>query len=160
MESAKSMQPANCQMTAADVAAIAMIRNNAVWIHGLRKYYLRSWTDKFGHFYACVREMTGQGPPAPRKHVNNFRCDLLRDAGKTTRTGAMDTKRITIPRSKLRKYCHGQLCQVSRMFICGFSSTIAQTKAKLDPQCQIFKMADAGNHADASAFHQPKLKSF
>ena len=23
-----------------------------------------------------------------------------------------------------------------------------------------FKMADAGNHTDASAFHQPKLKSF
>ena len=76
------IQPANCQMTAAYVAAIAMIRNNAVWIHGLRKYYLRSWMDKFGHFYACVRKMTGQGPPAPREHVNNFRCDLLRDAGK------------------------------------------------------------------------------
>ena len=131
------IQPANCQMTAADVAAIAMIRNNVVWIHGLRKYYLRSWTEKFGHFYACVREMTGQGPPAPRKHVNNFRCDLLRDAGKTMRSGAMNTKRITISRSKLWKYCHGQLCQVSRMFIHGFSSTIASTKAKLDPQCQI-----------------------
>ena len=47
--------------------------------------------------------MTGQGPPAPRKHVNNFRCDLFRDAGKTTRSGAMNTERITIPRSKLRK---------------------------------------------------------
>ena len=31
------IHPANCQMTAADVAAIAMIRNNAVWIHGLIK---------------------------------------------------------------------------------------------------------------------------
>ena len=77
-----------------------------------------------GHFYACVREMTGHGPPAPRKHVNN-RCDLFRDAGKTMRSGAMNTERITIPRSKLRKYCHGQLCQVSRMFIRGFSCTIA-----------------------------------
>ena len=77
------IQPANCQMTAADVAAIAMIRkhNNAVWIHGLIKHCLRSWTDKFGHFYACIREMTGQGPSAPRKHVNNFRCDLFRNAG-------------------------------------------------------------------------------
>ena len=120
------IQPANCQMTAADVAAIAMIRNNSVWIHGLIKHCLRSWTDKLGHFYACVREMTGQEPPAPRKHVNNFRCDLFRDAGKTTRSGAMNTERITIPRSKLRKYCHGQLCQVSRMFIRGFSCTIAQ----------------------------------
>ena len=82
------IQPANCHMTAADVAAIAMIRNKAVWIHGLRKYYLRSWTDKFGHFYACVHEMTGQGPPAPRKHVNNFRCDLLRDAGKNNTVGS------------------------------------------------------------------------
>ena len=79
------IQPANCQMTAADVAAITMIRNNVVWIHGLIKHCLRSWTDKFGHFYACVREMTDQGPPAPRKHVNNFRCDLFRDTGKTTR---------------------------------------------------------------------------
>ena len=106
------IQPANCQMTVADVAAGAMIRkhNNAVWINGLIKHCLWSWTDKFGHFYACVREMTGQGPPAPRKHVNNFRCDLFRDAGKTTRSGAMNTERITIPRSKLRKYCHGQLC--------------------------------------------------
>ena len=162
VESAKSNHQQTCQMTAADVAAIAMIRkhNNAVWIHGLIKHCIRSWTDKFGHFYACVREMTGQGPPAPRKHVNNFRCDLFHDAGKTTRSGAMNTERITIPRSKLRKYCHGQLCQVSRMFIRGFSCTIAQTKAKLDPQCIILKMADAGNHADAATFHQPKLKSF
>ena len=76
------IQPANYQMTAADVAAIAMIRNNAVWIHRLIKHCLWSWTDKFGHFYACVREMTGQGPPAPRKHVNNFQCDLFHDAGK------------------------------------------------------------------------------
>ena len=121
----REIQPANCQMTTADVAAIAMIRNNAVWIHGLIKHCLRSWTDKFGHFYACVREMTGQGPPAPRKHVNNFRCDLFRDAGKTTRSGAMNTERITIPRSKLRKYCRGQLCQVLRMFIRAFSFTIA-----------------------------------
>ena len=96
------IQPANCQMTAAYMAAIAMIRNNAVWIHGLIKHCLQSWTDKFGYFSACVREMTGQGPPAPRKHVNNFRCDLFRDAGKTTRSGAMNTERITIPRSKLR----------------------------------------------------------
>ena len=86
------IQPANCQMTAADMAAIPMIRNNAVWIHGLRKYYLRSWTGKFGHFYACIWEITGQGLSAPRKHVNNFRCDLLRDAGKTTQSGAMNIK--------------------------------------------------------------------
>ena len=64
--------PANCQMTAADVAAIAMIRNNMVWIHGLIKHCLRSWTDKLGHFYACICEMTGQGPPGPKKHVYNF----------------------------------------------------------------------------------------
>ena len=98
-------KPANCQMTAADVAVIAMIRkhNNAVWIHRLIKHCLRSWTDKFGHFYACVREMTGQRPPAPRKHANNFRCDLFRDAGKTTRSGAMNTERITTPWSKLWK---------------------------------------------------------
>ena len=38
------IQPANCQMTAADVAAIVMIRNNAVWIHGLIKHCLQSWT--------------------------------------------------------------------------------------------------------------------
>ena len=131
------IQPANCQMTTADVTATAMIRNNAVWIHGLIKHCLHGWTDKFGHFYACVHEMTGQGPPAPRKHVNNFWRDLFRDAGKTTRLGAMNTERITIPQSKLQKYCHGQLCQVLRMFICGFSSTIALTKAKLDPQCQL-----------------------
>ena len=31
---------------------------------------------------------------------------------------------------------------------------------KLDPQCQTFKIADAGNHADTSAFHEPKQKSF
>ena len=31
-----------------------------LWI----KHCIRSWTDKFGHFYACVREMTGQRPPA------------------------------------------------------------------------------------------------
>ena len=84
----------NCQMTAADVAAITMITNNAVWIHGLIKHCLRSWTDKFGHFYACVREMTGQGPAVPRKHVNNFQCDSFRDAGKTMRSGAMNTYRI------------------------------------------------------------------
>ena len=76
VESAKSMQPANCQMTAADVAAIAMIRNNAVWIHGLRKYYLRSWTDKFGHFYACVREMTGQDRVVRRRE--EWRGEILR----------------------------------------------------------------------------------
>ena len=34
------IRPANCQLTAADVAAIAMIRNNAVWIHGLIKHSL------------------------------------------------------------------------------------------------------------------------
>ena len=42
------------------------------------------------------------------KHVNNLGCDLCRDAGKTTRSGAMNTDRIMIPWSKLRKYCHGQ----------------------------------------------------
>ena len=54
VESAESTK--QTQMTPADVAAIAMIRNNAVWIHGLIKHCLRSWTDKFGHFYACVRK--------------------------------------------------------------------------------------------------------
>ena len=117
--------PANCQMTAADVVAIAMIRNNAVWIHGLIKHCLQNRTDKFRHFHVRVREMTGQGPPAPKKHVNNFRCDLFRDAGKTPRSGAMNTDRIRIPQSKLRKYCHGQLCQLSRMSIRGFTCTIA-----------------------------------
>ena len=102
VESAKSIQQ-TCQLTAADVTAIAMIRNNAVWIHGLIKHCLRSWTDKYGHFYACVREMTGQGPPALIKHVNNFWCDLFCDAGKTTRSGAMNTDKITIPQSKLPK---------------------------------------------------------
>ena len=65
------IHPADCQMTAADVvvvitdvAAIAMIGNNVVWIHRLIKHCLQSWTDKFGHFYALVWEMTGQGPPA------------------------------------------------------------------------------------------------
>ena len=57
------IHPANLQMTAADVAAIAMIKNNAMWIHGLIKHCLRSWTGKFGHFYACVREMTAKGRP-------------------------------------------------------------------------------------------------
>ena len=137
------IHPANCQLTAPDVAAIAMIRNDAVWTHGLIKHCLRSWTaarTNFSHFYACVREMTV--PPAPRKHVNNFRCGLFRDACKITRLGAMNTDRIMIPRSKLRKYCHGQLRQLSRMSIRGFSCKIAETKAKLDPRCQIFKMAD------------------
>ena len=83
-----------------------MIRNNVVWIHGLIQHCLRIWKDKYGHFYACVCEMTGQGPPAPRKHVNNFRCDLFHDAGKTMRSGAMNTDRITTPWSKLWKYCH------------------------------------------------------
>ena len=50
-------------------AAIAMIRNNAVWIHGLIKHCLRSWTDKFGHFYACVDEITGHGSP-PRENMS------------------------------------------------------------------------------------------
>ena len=148
------IQPANCQMTAADVAAIAMIRNNAVWIHGLRKYYLRSWTDKFGHFYACVREMTGQGPPAPRKHVNNFRCDLLRDAGKTTRSGAMNTKRITIPRPKLRKYCHGQ---VSRMFIHGFSSTTRKPRRSWIHGVKFSKWRTLGTMRTLARFTNPNL---
>ena len=59
------IHPADCQMTAADVvvvitdvAAIAMIGNNVVWIHRLIKHCLQSWTDKFGHFYALVWEMT------------------------------------------------------------------------------------------------------
>ena len=51
-------------------------------------------------------------PPALEKHVNNFWWDLFHDADKTTRSGAMNTDRITIPRSKLRKYCHGQLSQL------------------------------------------------
>ena len=53
--------------------------------------------------------MTGQGPPTPRKHVNNYWCDLFRDAGKITRSGAMNTERITIPHLKFRKYCHGHV---------------------------------------------------
>ena len=28
------IHPANCQLTAADVAAIVMIRNDVIWIHG------------------------------------------------------------------------------------------------------------------------------
>ena len=120
------IQPANCQMTAADVAAIAMIRkhNKSVGIHGLIKHCIWSWTDEFGHFYACVREMTGQGTPAPRKHVNNFRCDLFRDACKTTRSGAMNTERITIPRSKLRKYCHSWLFMHDRVNQSEVGSTV------------------------------------
>ena len=100
--------------------------------------------------------MTGLGPP----HPPHFRWDLFHDASKTTRSAAMNTDRVTIPGSKLRKYCHGQLCQLSRMSVRDFSCKIAWTRTKLDPQCQTFKMADAGNHADASAFHQPKQRSF
>ena len=40
--------------------------------------------------------------PCPEKYVNNFRWDLFRNAGKTTRSGAMNADRITIPRSKLQ----------------------------------------------------------
>ena len=107
----------------------------------------------------CLRN---DRPRASRseKHVNYFRWDLFRDAGKTTRSWTMNADRITIPRSKLRKYCHGQLGQLSRMSFRDFSCTITLTRTKLDPQCQTFKMADAGNHADASAFHQPELKYF
>ena len=57
------IHPANCQMTAADVAAITMIRNNVVWIHGLIKHRLRSWTDKFGFFYTCIRERQAKDRP-------------------------------------------------------------------------------------------------
>ena len=100
------IHPANCELTAADVAAIAMIRNNARGldprVNKTLPSKLHSCTDKFRHFYACVRGMTV--PPAPRKHVNNFRCDLFRDACKTTRSGAMNTDRIMIPRSY---YCNG-----------------------------------------------------
>ena len=89
-----------------------MIRNNVVWIHWLIKHCFRSWTDKFGDFYTFVHEMTGQGPPAKRKHVNNFRCDLFCNAGKTAQPWAMNTDGILIARSKLRKYCHEKLCQL------------------------------------------------
>ena len=92
------IHPADCQMTAVDVvvvttnvAAIAMIGNNAVWIHRLIKHCLQSWTDKFGSRLRNDRPRTTR----LRKHVNNFRCDLFRDAGKTMRSGAMSTVRIT-----------------------------------------------------------------
>ena len=136
------IHPANCQLTAPDVAAIAMIRN-AVWIHGLIKHCLRSWTAARTNFAISTLVFAKWQSRPPRENiVNNFRCGLFRDACKTTRSGAMNTDRIMIPRSKLRKYCHGQLRQLSRMSIRGFSCTIAETKAKLDPRCQIFKMAD------------------
>ena len=139
VESAKSI----CQLTAADVAAIAMIRNNAVWIQGLIKHCLRSWTAARTNFAISTLVFAKWQSHPPRENMSTTsRCDLFRDACKTTRSGEMNTDRMIIPRSKLRKYCHGQLRQLSRMSIRGFSCTIAQTKAKLDPRCQIFKMAD------------------
>ena len=95
--------PAHCQMTAADVVAVAMIRNNAVWIHGLIKHCLRNRMDKSRHFHTRVRKMTGQGPPAPRKHVNNFRCDLFRDAGKNNAVGNHEYRQDKDPAIKTSK---------------------------------------------------------
>ena len=110
-------------MKAADVAAIAMIRNNGVWIHRL----IKTLSSKLnGQHWPFLRLRSrndrpkaarpGACPEKTCQHLN-FRCDLIRDAAKTTRLGAMNTDRIMIPRSKLRKYCHGQLCQLSRMSI-------------------------------------------
>ena len=103
-----------------DMKHMQILRRRASPQKTLHRTIFKSW-----QVCTCVHEMTGQGPPAQRKHVNNFRCDLFHDAGKTTWSGAMNTDRITIPRSKLWKYCHGQLGQVSRMSICVFSCTVA-----------------------------------
>ena len=120
------IHPANCQLTAADVAAIAMIRNNAVWIHGLIKQCLRSWTAARTNFAISTLVFAKWQSRPPRENMSTTsRCDLYRNACKTTRSGAMNTDGIMIPRSKLRKYCHGQLRQLSRMSIRGFSCTIA-----------------------------------
>ena len=64
----------------------------------------------------CIRRLVWRG--------SSLSCSN-RDACKTAWLGATNTERIMIPRSKLRKYCHGQLRQLSRMSIRGFSCTIA-----------------------------------
>ena len=152
---------ANCQMTAADLAAIAVIRNNAVWIHGLIKHCPRSWTDKFGHFYAWFCEMTGQGTPVPRKHVNNFRCDLFRDAGKTTWSWAMNTYRVTIPRSiNFENIAMDSCANFCECPFVAFHARSCKPRWSGIHSVKFSKWRTPGNHADASAFHQPKLKSF
>ena len=137
------IHPAICQLTAPDVAAIAMIRNNAVWIHGLIKHCLRSWTAARTNFAISTLVFAKWQSRPPRENMSttsDVACSTMHV--KQRDREPWNTDRIMIPRSKLRKYCHGQLRQLSRMSIRGFSCTIAETKAKLDPRCQIFKMAD------------------
>ena len=70
------IHPANCQLTAADMAAIAMIRNNAVWIHGSIKHCLRSWTDKFVNFHICLCSWNDR-PRATQENITSTISDMI-----------------------------------------------------------------------------------
>ena len=138
-----------------------MITNNAVWIHGLIKHCLRSWTAARTNFAISTLVFAKWQSRPPRENMSTTsRCDLFRDACKTTRSGAMNTDRIMIPWSKLRKYCHGQLRQLSRMSICGFHARSRKPRRSWLHGVKFSKWRTSGNYADASAFHQPKLKYF
>ena len=64
------IHPANCQLTAPDVAAMAMIRNNAVWIHGLIKHCLRSWTAARTNFAISTLVFAKWQSRPPRENMS------------------------------------------------------------------------------------------
>ena len=152
------IHPANCQLTAADLAAIAMIRNNAVWIHGLIKHCLRSWTAARTNFAISTLVVAKWQSRPPRENMSTTsRCDLFRDACKTTRSGAMNTDRIMIPRSNI---VMDSCANFRECPFVGFHARLRKPRRSWIHGVKFSKWRTSGNHADASAFHQPKLKYF
>ena len=159
------IHPANCQLTAADAAAIAMIRNNAVWIHGLIKTLpskLNNWTDKYRHFYACVREMTVQcnGRP-PRENIStnsDVTCSAMqvkqRDREPWIQIGQWSLDQ------NLGNIVMDSCANFRECPFVGFHARSRKPWRSWIHGVKFSKWRTSGNHADASAFHQPKLKSF
>ena len=95
------IHPANtAQLTAADAAAIAMIRKTRPG-STVNKMMSSKLNGQIWPFLRLCSQNDRPRAARPEKHVNNFRWDLFRDAGKITWSGAMNTDRITIPRSNI-----------------------------------------------------------
>ena len=128
----------NISITDADVA---MIRNNAVWIHGLIKHCskLNSRTDISPFLRLCSRN----DPARPEKTCHSdVTCSAMHVA-----IGII----YMIPRSKLLKYCHGQLRQLSRMSIrsrIGSTVSFSKWRTSVRTQHNIFPTSEPqGFHA-------------
>ena len=155
------IHPANCQLTAANVAAIAMIINKAVWIHGLIKHCLRSWTAARTNFAISTLVFAKWQSRPPRENMSTT-SDVT--------CSAMHVKqRDREPWIQIGKWSRSQNFENIVMDSCanfrecpfvGFHARSRKPRRSWIHGVKFSKWRTSGNRADASAFHQPKLKSY